>query len=353
MWMDTIPKVLSLCFPHLVVDPNRSDYCLNFPNGSEYWIGGLDTKERVEKILGKEFSTIHFNECSQLDYHAVQIALTRLAEKNELKKKVYYDQNPPKKNHWAYLQFHKKLNPIDNEPLENVDNYGHLLMNPSDNLENIDDEYIAMLESLPEKDRDRFLKGLYGDCDDGTTYYAFDRERHVKDCNKIAGTLMIGMDFNVNPMTAVVGQFYNNKFHVIDEVYLPNSDTQKTCDYLKRKSYLGNIYPDSTGMNRKTSGKSDFKILEDNGFKIETTRNPFVNDRVNNINRLFMEDRIIINKRCKKLINDLERVAWKDGKLDDGPDKQLTHISDALGYWCWKLEPMLIQRKSTYREGGL
>ena len=72
----------------------------------------------------------------------------------------------------------------------------------------------------------------------------------------------------------------------------------------------------------------------------EDTKNPFVTDRVNNINRLFQENRIIINPRCKKLINDLERVAWRSNSLDQTTDKLLTHISDALGYWCWAIEPI-------------
>ena len=78
IWMDTLPKVLNLCFPHLQVSYNKTDYCLMLPNGSEYWIAGLDDDKRVEKILGKEFSTMHFNECSELNYSAVQMALTRL-----------------------------------------------------------------------------------------------------------------------------------------------------------------------------------------------------------------------------------------------------------------------------------
>jgi hypothetical protein len=40
------------------------------------------------------------------------------------------------------------------------------------------------------------------------------------------------------------------------------------------------------------------------------------------------------------LINDLEKVTWKDNKPDQsGENKLLTHISDALGYGLWKLAP--------------
>ena len=139
IWLDTMPKVLSIAFPKLIYHLNKTDYYLILPNGSEMWSWGLDDDKRVEKILGKECSTIFFNECSQLAYSSVQIALTRLAEKNSLKKKVYYDENPPSKKHWSYWVFIKKLCPIEIEPKEDPENYASMVMNPKDNMENIDE----------------------------------------------------------------------------------------------------------------------------------------------------------------------------------------------------------------------
>lgn len=338
--MDTFPKVMQICYPNLNYSVNKSDYCVTYDNGSELWFGGLDDDKRVEKHLGKEYSTIFFNECSQLSYSAIQIMLTRLAEKSGLKKRVYFDENPPSKKHWSYWLFIKKLNPIDNEPLDNPDDYASIVMNPKDNLENIDPDYIKMLSRMSEKDRMRFLEGAFTDDDDGAAYYAFNRERHVKEQGRRAGSLFIGMDFNVMPMTAVVGQYYNNTFHILDEVFLENSDTYKMVNELVSRGYQGTVIPDSTGKNRKTSGKSDHQIIKEAGFQIPYVFNPYQVDRVNNINRLFTANRIIIDPRCKKLIGDLEKVSWKDNKLDQKTDSMLTHISDAFGYLCWKLAPL-------------
>jgi PBSX family phage terminase large subunit len=341
IWLDTLPKVLRLCFPDLLVTWNKSDYYLTLPNGSEIWIGGLDDDKRVEKILGKEYSTIFFNECSQISWSSIQVALTRLAEKSELKNKAYYDENPPTKRHWSYWVFVKKINPETGEPLESGD-YESILMNPRDNLENIDEGYLKILNSLDEKQRARFLLGEFNDDSDGTAYYAFDREAHVKDIDssQLYGQIRIGMDFNVMPMTAVICRYINNKFYIYDEAFLENSDTYKMSAHLLKKKYIGSVYPDSTGKNRKTSGKSDHAILEESGFVVEYTRNPFVTDRVNNINRLLRDGRIIIDPKCKKLINDLEKVTWKNDELDQKTDKMLTHISDALGYLCWAIDPI-------------
>jgi len=341
VFMDTLPKVMTICFPHLSYRVNKSDLIVYLSNGSEIHLAGMDNGKAVEKILGTEFSTIYFNEASEMEYSPTQLVLSRLAEKTPLAKRVWYDFNPPNKTHWSYWLFMKRLNPIDEEPLLNAEQYDYLLMNPGDNLDNIDPEYIKLLESMPEAERKRFLLGQYSDESDGQVYYAFDREVHV--CDKIKkgnGQIYIGMDFNVEPMTAILAQVVNNEYHIFDEVFLNNSDTFKMVNELKNRGYYGTVIPDSTGKNRKTSGKSDHLILKEAGYQIPPVRNPFVTDRVNNVNRLFTANKIKINPRCKKLINDLEKVAWKNNQLDQKTNPSLTHISDALGYFLWWASPL-------------
>jgi hypothetical protein len=212
-----------------------------------------------------------------------------------------------------------------------------MLINPMDNLANIDDDYLSVLEAMPEKMKQRFRDGLFVDDYDGVVYYEFNRENHVKECAPFRNaTTLIGMDFNVNPMSCVVSQVVNDKIHLIDEVFLENSDTPRMCAELIKKGYAGaTICPDSTGANRKTSGRSDHAMLKEAGFIIEGTRNPLVFDRVNNVNYLFKAGRIVVDPKCKKLINDLEKVSWRGQDLDQKTDPLLTHISDALGYLCW------------------
>lgn len=342
IWNDTLPTVMRLAFPDLKTRHNKSELIQYFPNGSEIHVGGLDDGERVEKILGTEYSTLWFNEVSQIPFDSAQVAITRLAQKNSLTKKIYYDQNPGKKNSWPYWLFHKKISPIDQEPVKDPENYSYLHMNPKDNLDHIDPEYLKILEAMPAEQRKRFMDGEYTDESDGQTYYAFRQDRHVKSCERKPGTLFIAEDFNVDPGSALIFQYIDKKFYILDEVYLRNSDTYKMTAEFKNRGVSGaRIIPDSTGGNRKTSGKSDFDILKEAGFIIESTYNPFVTDRVTNVNRHLSNDNIIIDPKCKKLINDLEKVTWKDNRLDQsGVNKLLTHVSDCLGYACWKLDPI-------------
>jgi len=159
IWYDTLPKVLEICFPNLRVDYNKSDWFITLPNGSEIWFGGTDDKERIEKVLGNEYSTIYINECSQVSYDAVLMLITRLAENSGLALRMWYDFNPPSKKHWTFIYFVEGRNPSDLTLLD--EKIPYLVMNPNDNFANLPKGYVERLAKLPKKQRDRFLSGKF------------------------------------------------------------------------------------------------------------------------------------------------------------------------------------------------
>lgn len=168
--MDTLPAVMSKCFPEVPYTLNRSDWYAQLPNRSEIWLGGLDDKERTEKILGKEYASLYLNEASQIPYGSRNLAVTRLAQRcffgeppRELALKMYYDCNPPNKGHWIYQMFYQFRDPETKKPLPEPSNFVHMTMNPKDNAENLPADYLKELENLPARTRRRFLEGLYGD----------------------------------------------------------------------------------------------------------------------------------------------------------------------------------------------
>lgn len=170
IWYETLPKLKSIAFPNLPWVQNKQDWFIELPNGSQIWIGGLDDKERTEKILGTEYSTVYFNECSQISYPAINMALTRLAQKNHLKKKAFYDCNPPNKKHWTYQVFIKGVDPNTGEK-KSSEHYDYLLMNPKDNLQNIDKDYLNItLASLSHRERMRFELGEFLDDVEGALW---------------------------------------------------------------------------------------------------------------------------------------------------------------------------------------
>lgn len=181
---DTFPKVMKMAFPDVEWKLNKSDWFVSIPvrtvdkDGnevvveSEIWFGGLDDKERTEKILGNEYATIYLNECSQISWPAVGMVLTRLAQKVDcvigysrfpLKVRMYFDCNPPNKLHWTYLLFIKKIDPESKRLLSNPENYASFKMNPKDNEENLVAGYLDTLSGLSARLRKRFLDGDFAD----------------------------------------------------------------------------------------------------------------------------------------------------------------------------------------------
>jgi len=170
---DTFPKVMDTAFAGLKYELNKTDWFATFPNGAEFWFGGLDEKERAEKVLGMEFATIALNECSQIPKASRDLVMTRLAQSVDqhipgrdpapLKPRMYYDENPPSKGHWTYKLFVQKLDPDTKEPLANPDDYAWFKINPEDNKANISDGYLDTLRGMSARFRQRFLDGNFSD----------------------------------------------------------------------------------------------------------------------------------------------------------------------------------------------
>ena len=177
--LDTFPKMMGLCFPEVDYEIDKSDWYAKLQNDSEIWFGGLDDKARTEKVLGQEHATLQFNECSQIPFPSINLALTRLAQRvsykvdgqeRELRLKAFYDENPPSQAHWSYKQFVRKVEPDTGKPLTDATAYALLYMNPVDNRENLAADYLADLARLPVRMRQRFLEGKFADITAGALW---------------------------------------------------------------------------------------------------------------------------------------------------------------------------------------
>lgn len=164
--MATLPQVMNTCFPGLTYEPNEQYGYITLPNGSEIWVGGLNDDKAMERILGNEYVTIYMNEASECRYTAFTLLRSRLAqvvqdvEGDDVRQRFLVDLNPTTRNHWTYRVWIDGIEPESETPL-NMDQYGHEVINPFDNMENLSGDYLADLEALPERARRRFLEGKY------------------------------------------------------------------------------------------------------------------------------------------------------------------------------------------------
>jgi len=171
--LDTFPAVMRKCFPGVAYNLNKTDWYVEFKNGAQIWFGGLDESDRMEKMLGLEFSTIYVNEASQVGWPGVQLLLTRLAQRvmaelpgqppEPLKLRFLFDCNPPSKSHWTFKVFKQLVDPDTREPLREPGNYASFQMNPRDNLANLSEEYLNALKALSGRMRRRFEEGEFSE----------------------------------------------------------------------------------------------------------------------------------------------------------------------------------------------
>jgi len=199
----------------------------------------------------------------------------------------------------------------------------------------------------------------------GTVYHAFDEGRNVAPGRlNPERELFVGVDFNVNPMSAVLFQPFTTReglegIHGIAEKYIDDGDTFKLMTWLVEFCKTNRlprsrvtVYPDASGRARSTSGKSDLQIIRDAGFAVRAPRtNPPIRDRVNCVNGLLAPlllrfPRLVIDPSLVVLINALKHQK-RDPKTSL-PDKEhgLDHPNDALGYLCHERYPLRL-------EGGL
>ena len=210
----------------------------------------------------------------------------------------------------------------------------------------------------------------------GRTYYPFDQERHAKTrltWNKNA-PLALCFDFNWDPGTCVAvqegllpetanpGKNKSRGTLCIGEVYARRANTKIVCDRVIHNwgSHKGliELHGDASGGaqgSAQTEG-SDWDLVEktlrrkfgDRMQKRYPKANPAVRARVNAVNsRLLgasgMARMAVCPKGCPHLVKDLEGVRTikgGSGEIDKKVDSDLTHVSDAMGYYVVREHPV-------------
>lgn len=189
-----------------------------------------------------------------------------------------------------------------------------------------------------------FTLGKWGNIQVGDPFcLTFDRSKHVaKTTVNGKYELYLSFDFNVNPITCQVRQFYNNHYYGIESIKLDSSDIYKLCDYinLKYKGCFFIVTGDATGKNTSAlvqDGINYYTVIKAKlNLSIGQLKVPTINPKVK-------DNRVLVNAfftytncsfdpdNCKGLIFDLENVSVNDlGEIDKGdrsnPRKRADHL---------------------------
>ena len=159
----------------------------------------------------------------------------------------------------------------------------------------------------------------------------------------------IGMDFNLDPMSAVVSHIKDGVVNVFDEIQIWSSNTDEMCSEIHRR-YPGKkifVYPDPSAKARKTSagGKTDLSILTNAGFICKVMpRHMAVRDRINSVNAKLCSASgkrdIYIHPKCKNMLNSIAKQTYKEGTTLPDKTQGYDHFTDSLGYLISFLYPI-------------
>jgi len=169
--------------------------------------------------------------------------------------------------------------------------------------------------------------------------YNFDRDIHIKKADSLTGNRFIGMDFNVDYMSAVFAcEYTDGTVHYFDEIRQSNSNTESMAKEMLKKWGLHPTFPDPAGRARSTtSNRSDHAILREFGYPVYARRaHPAVKDRLACLNKKLLDAKdkvgMTVDPKCKYLIKDLEQCQRdKRGGIDKS-NQELSHMIDACSY---------------------
>jgi hypothetical protein len=322
---------------------NESDLCIELVNGSKIFLRGADNYDSLRGV-GLDFLVM--DEFAMIDSKAWSEVLRPTL--SDTGGSALFISTPMGQSNWAYDLFQKNLEDPKNWsswqftslsggriPLEEIEAAKHDLDERS-----FKQEYLASFETYA-----------------GRIYYAFDRKQNVVEGRieaKDLDVLYVGMDFNIDPMSAVIAIRKGDDLCVIDEIRMFSSNTAEIVDEIKSRYPRSKVwvYPDPASRQRKTSagGLTDLTILQNSGFVVKAPNShTAVRDRINAVNSRLCDStgkrHLFFMPKCKYTIEGLERHTYKEGTTQPDKDSGYDHMMDALGYMVDYLFPVKRERE--------
>jgi phage terminase large subunit len=190
----------------------------------------------------------------------------------------------------------------------------------------------------------------------GAVYYNFHAVENIKE-KKIdwSKPLHIGLDFNVDPMSASVAQIDREIIHFVDEIVIYSSNTDEMVEEIRNRYGSKTkifVYPDPACRQRKTSagGRTDLTILQNANFNVKCkVKHSPVRDRINAVNSCLKsadgKRYIYVNPSCKTIINGLKRQIYKENTNIPDKEEGFDHMNDSIGYLVEIVKPLIAQNK--------
>ena len=337
VWNDLVDRMIKHKWIKKI---NHSDLKLTLRNGSEISLRGADNENSLRGV-GLDFLVM--DEFADIkEYAWYEVLRPTLSDKNGA---ALFCGTPRGYGNWSYNLFTKEQD--DNQwksfqftTLEGGQVSASEVQQAKQDLDDrtFAQEYMASFVNYA-----------------GQIYYNFDRKENVVDTFIPKNAeVHIALDFNIDPMSAVVCELKGNTVYVYDEIVIYSSNTDEMVEEIKNRFKDKHIfvYPDPAAKQRKTSagGRTDLSILKNAGFNLRVRNNhPLIRDRINAVNTKLKngigERTLFIANNCKNVLKSIERQIYKEGTTVPDKDNNYDHMNDALGYLVEYLFPVRTEFK--------
>ena len=333
VWKKLKNKLVDL---NWVLKHNETELTLYLKNGSTVALKGADNYDSLRGV-GLDF--ICLDEFADINPDAWYETLRpTLSDKQG---KALFIGTPKGIGNWAYE--------IYQNTLDDSDNWQSYTFTTIDGGQVPEEEIEQAKRDLDERTfRQEYMASF--ETFAGRIYYAFDRQANIrKYIGSTPEAVYVGLDFNIDPMSAVIATRAGDTLHIIDEVRMFSSNTVEMVSEIKQRFPKSKVwvYPDPAGNQRKTSagGQTDVTILANAGFVVKAPRvHTPVRDRINAVNSRLCDTigirRLFVDPKCKYTIEGLERQTYKEGTSQPDKESGYDHMNDALGYMVDYLFPV-------------
>ena len=306
---------------------NNSDLTITLKNNSTITLRGADNEQSLRGVgldflVMDEFADIH----KEAWYEVLRPTLS------DKRGHALFCGSPRGFGNWSYELFKQ------NETNKDWQSFKYTTLEGG---QVADDEVEQAKQDLDERTFQQEYEATFVNYS-GMIYYNFNRKKNIiEKYSKDSAVLHIGLDFNVDPMSAVVCIIVQETIMVVDEIQIYSSNTQEMCEEIKLRYNNKKIvvYPDPSARQRKTSagGFTDLSILKNAGFDVKCKNTaPLIRDRINSVNSKLKnvngKNNLFIVKSCKNVIKSIERQIYKEGTHIPDKDSGYDHMNDALGY---------------------
>lgn len=345
-YLPTYPLIEDIAFQRFPAMFERAgiDFKLNQQKSTiETAIGRIIFRnmEQPDRIVGYEVAHSIVDELDTLPLEKARAVWNKIIARN--RQKAYTLEGKPVANTVGVVTTPEGFRFVYDRWVRNAaQGYELIKARTEENASNLPDSYIENLRnSYSSNLLAAYLDGEFVNLTAGSVYPEFDRNlNHTLERIQPGEPLHIGLDFNVNNMSAVICVIRNGDPMALAE-YIGVRDTPAMIALLKERhaGHQITVYPDASGGATKSvnASLSDITLLRSAGFTVlANNRNPAVKDRVMALSQMIHNQgkrRLLINPdTCPTLIEGLERQAYnKNGE----PDKTsgFDHLNDALGYF--------------------